>query len=106
MGVPDKISAIVTGDDVTYGKPNPGLYFKALLAAASKKKEFSIKNCLTFEGTLPGVQAATAAGAPVIVVSGDKPTELFEKEDPYMTIKNLEELFPKKFYEVIDDFRK
>ena len=101
VGIRNKIHKLVDGDGVTKGKPDPEIYHKALNVAGVLPK-----NSLTFEGTLPGVKSATAAKIPCIAVVENMPRDLFEEQKPYMIINNLEELFPKKFYEVIDDFRK
>ena len=101
VGIRDKIHAIVDGGGVTKGKPDPEIYYKALDVAGVLPE-----NCLAFEGALPGVMSATDAGIPCIAVVGDNPRDPFENKNPYMIIGSLEELFPKKFYEILDDFEK
>jgi beta-phosphoglucomutase len=53
----DQFDTIVTIDDVTHGKPDPEIY---LLAA--KRLGIVPTQCLAVEDSLPGVQAAVAAG--------------------------------------------
>jgi len=60
-GLRDAVSGIVAGDEVEHGKPAPELYLKAcgLLGVAAS-------DVLAFEDSLVGVQAAQAAGVPVV----------------------------------------
>lgn len=55
--------AIVSGDQVTHGKPHPEIFLKA---AQSLRK--SADRCLVFEDSRLGVMGAAAAGATVILV--------------------------------------
>lgn len=61
LGWADYFGAVVTGDDVTRGKPDPEPYLRAaaLLGVAPGQ-------CLAFEDTESGVSAAVAAGMSVI----------------------------------------
>ncbi len=59
-------SAIVTGEDVTHGKPHPEIY---LLAA--ERLLVSSDSCLVFEDTDAGVSSARAAG--MIAIDVRKP---------------------------------
>jgi beta-phosphoglucomutase len=49
--------AIVDGNDVTKAKPNPEVFIKAARLTKSKTK-----NCIVFEDSVAGIQAANAAG--------------------------------------------
>lgn len=62
-GLRDAVDGIVAGDEVRHGKPAPDLYLKAggLLGCAAAET-------LAFEDSLVGVQAAQAAGVPVVGV--------------------------------------
>lgn len=55
---------LVSADDVANGKPAPDCF---LLAA--RRLDHPIAGCLVFEDALPGILAAEAAGAPVMVVT-------------------------------------
>jgi sugar-phosphatase len=61
-GIPEP-RVLITADDVTHGKPAPDGF---LLAARSLG--VAARDCLVWEDTLAGVQAAEAAGAAVMVV--------------------------------------
>ena len=56
--VPEAFAAVVTGDEVTNGKPDPEAY---LLAA--KRLGVEITNCVAFEDSPAGVGSALASGA-------------------------------------------
>lgn len=55
---------IITGEDVTYSKPNPECYKKAIAVLGAHPEE-----CLVFEDSPIGIEAATNAGAHVIRVT-------------------------------------
>jgi sugar-phosphatase len=59
-----KPKILVTAEDVSHGKPAPDCF---LLAAGRLGQE--PKDCLVFEDALPGIAAAEAAGATVLVVT-------------------------------------
>lgn len=56
-------SAVITGDEVERGKPDPEIYLKA-----SGKMGISPDRCLVFEDIVPGLQAGLAAGMQVCSV--------------------------------------
>ena len=62
-GLVNRFTLIVTGDEVTQGKPAPEIF---LLTAA--RLQLSPQQCLVLEDADAGVQAAHAAGIPVIMV--------------------------------------
>lgn len=55
--------AIVTGDDVTHGKPHPEPYL-----TAAQQLGVDPAMCVAFEDSFTGVRSAEAAGAKVVVV--------------------------------------
>lgn len=57
---------LVTSDDVTKGKPNPEPFIKA-----ANLLDVKPENCLVFEDSNAGIQAALAAGAKVIGINAD-----------------------------------
>jgi HAD superfamily hydrolase (TIGR01509 family) len=63
-------STIVTSDRITEGKPDPMCY---LLAASDLK--VSPGDCLVFEDSFAGIEAATKAGMQVIALSTTNPAE-------------------------------
>ncbi|MEJ2113213.1 MAG: beta-phosphoglucomutase [Flavobacteriaceae bacterium] len=62
----DKFQAIIDGNNVTKGKPNPEVFLKA-----SEKLAISPENCIVFEDAIAGIQAANSANMITIGI-GDK----------------------------------
>jgi HAD superfamily hydrolase (TIGR01509 family) len=62
-GMRDAVEGIVAGDEVVRGKPAPDLYLKG-----SELLGLAPADMLAFEDSLVGVQAAQAAGVPVVGV--------------------------------------
>jgi beta-phosphoglucomutase len=93
-------SAIVTGMDVTRGKPDPQVF---LLAA--KRLEVQASRCVVIEDARLGIAAAHAAGmAAVGLVSTGRTRE--ELADADLVIGSLYELTPKILGNLIDNRRK
>ena len=61
LGIGQYFTTIVTGSDVSKHKPNPHPYLFAL-----KKLALSPEDCVVFEDSATGVQAALAAGCKVV----------------------------------------
>jgi HAD superfamily hydrolase (TIGR01509 family) len=86
----------ISCDDVKITKPDPEGYIKAALTSQS-----DIKNCLVFEDSLPGMQAAIDSGAWLIAV----PHMVHIKESERVrSIKSLSELSFEKLKELRADF--
>jgi len=62
----DYFDAVVTGDDIKRNKPAPDIYLFAAERLGLRPQE-----CLVFEDTPPGVQAAVNAGMTVIAVPNE-----------------------------------
>lgn len=86
----------LSGDDVTKTKPDPEGYLKAATMCAS-----DIKNCLVFEDSLPGMQAAIDSGAWLIAVP--HMVEIQESER-VRSIKSLKQLDIEKLRKLSKDF--
>lgn len=63
----DRFSALVTGDDVPVGKPDPAVYLRALAVACVDDPA----NALAVEDSANGIAAATGAGVPTIALRPD-----------------------------------
>jgi HAD superfamily hydrolase (TIGR01509 family) len=86
----------LSGDDVHQTKPDPEGYLKAAEISESK-----IENCLVFEDSLPGMQAAISSGAWLIAV----PHLVHVEESPRVrSINSLQQLNFEKLYELKKDF--
>jgi HAD superfamily hydrolase (TIGR01509 family) len=59
---------VVTGDTVTFGKPHPEAYLKAIELLAERDPELTARDCVALEDSAPGVAAAVASGAVTVAV--------------------------------------
>jgi len=66
VGLFDRFTAIVDGNDVSKAKPDPEVFL-----IAAKKLNISPENCIVFEDAIAGVQAANKAGM-ISIGIGDK----------------------------------
>ena len=85
LGAQDKIEVIVSGDDVTRGKPDPQVF---LLAA--ERLGVTRSRCVVVEDAPVGVQAAKAAGARAVAVLLHHPAGAFPEAD--MVVETLASL--------------
>lgn len=93
LGIADYFQAVITGHDVTEGKPSPQVF---LLAAQILGAE--PKNCIVVEDAVAGVKAAKNAGMYCVAVASSHPKEKLAEADlivdtlEMVTIKDLEKL--------------
>ena len=86
----------ISSDDVSVTKPNPECYLKAAVLSQSE-----ISNCLIFEDSLTGMNAAISSGARLIAV----PHLVSIEESPTVrVIKSLEQLNYEKLKSLFKDF--
>lgn len=93
MRIRDKLSVIVTKDNVAIGKPDPEIYLKVSSTLGIKPEE-----CLVIEDSVNGIKAAVNAGMTVFAVTNDITRESVHKaevlESRYI-IDDLTELKPR-----------
>ena len=63
LGIDRFLSVVVTGDDISHGKPEPDIYLKA-----AGMLDTDPSRCLVFEDVIPGVEAGKRAGMRVCAV--------------------------------------
>ncbi len=86
----------ISSDDVSVTKPDPECYLKAAVLSHSE-----ISNCLIFEDSLTGMNAAISSGARLIAV----PHLVSIEESPTVrVIKSLEQLNYEKLKSLFKDF--
>ena len=79
---------VVTGRDVTRGKPDPQVF---LLAAA--RLHIAPENCIVIEDAVAGIEAARAAGmACVALISTGRQASDFCSHSPDLMVRSLREL--------------
>lgn len=67
-------AAVIGSADVEHGKPHPEVFLKA-----AQKLGVAPRECLVFEDSTVGAEAARRAGMPCIVVNAIDPREAFER---------------------------
>jgi HAD superfamily hydrolase (TIGR01509 family) len=94
MGVADCISVIVSGDDVTRGKPDPQVF-----TAAAERLGLEPSRCVVVEDAPVGIRAARAAGARTVAVMLHHPAEAFEDTD--LVVPRLSDLTAERIIHII-----
>jgi HAD superfamily hydrolase (TIGR01509 family) len=69
-------AGIVTGEDVSEGKPSPDIFLEA-----ARRLGFAPDRCVVFEDSIPGVQAAVAAGMKLIALTTTNPASVLRDAD-------------------------
>jgi beta-phosphoglucomutase family hydrolase len=77
--------SIVSGEDVTWGKPNPEVFL-----IAARRLGVAPKNCIVIEDAIAGIRAAKAAGMRCIAVANTFPREELQQAD--LVVNSLEEV--------------
>lgn len=90
VGVLDHFLHITSGDEVARGKPNPDIYLLAL-----QRLGVAAQDCIAFEDSELGAQAAIAAGLNVVVVPDLKQPSDFVQENAWMVVDSLHEALEK-----------
>ena len=80
-------NAIVTGDQVTHGKPHPEAFI-----LAAKRIQCDPVDCVVFEDSISGIRAALNGNCKCIAVSTTHPIEEIEAENPHMIIVDFTKL--------------
>jgi beta-phosphoglucomutase len=82
-------AAVVTGDDVRHGKPNPEVF----LTAAAKLGANPVK-CVVFEDAVAGVEAAKAGGMRCVAVTfvGHHPEDALRAAGADIIVPSLEQI--------------
>ncbi|QNN72468.1 HAD family phosphatase [Vagococcus carniphilus] len=81
--IPDVFDVIVAGDEITKGKPHPDIFLKAC-----EKLNIAPSDALVLEDSLAGIEAASRAGIPSVLVEDDI-TDLEPVSGKYLLQQNL-----------------
>lgn len=93
LGIADCFQSIVTGQDVTEGKPSPQLFLLAAQRLGVKPEK-----CVVIEDAVAGVAAAKRAGMACVAVTNTNPRQSLQEADlivdtlEAVTVKDLEKL--------------
>ncbi len=95
LGLASRLSGIVTGMDVSRGKPDPQVF---LLTA--ERMKIDPHRCAVVEDAVHGVAAAIRAGMKAIALTGTAPREAFGEAD--LVVDSLSELSGSRIARIID----
>jgi beta-phosphoglucomutase len=91
----DRFDVYVTGEEVASGKPAPDAFLKA-----AEKLSLPASKCVVVEDAVVGIQAAKAAGMPVVAVTNTTERDNLVQAD--LIVDSLTELNAKNFAALID----
>jgi beta-phosphoglucomutase len=77
LGLDEAFPIIVRGDEVARGKPAPDVFLEA-----ARRLGVAPKGCLVFEDAPMGIEAAQAAGMPVVALTTSFQQAHFERLQP------------------------
>ena len=83
LGITNYFSSIICGDEVSRGKPDPEMYLKTLSNLKVSKNE-----CIIFEDSIEGVEAARNADIKVIGVTSSQSSEKLKSVGAFKTISD------------------
>ena len=87
LGVYNLFDSIICGDEVKFGKPNPEMFNKTVERLKLKKD-----NCIIFEDSIEGVNAAINANINVIGVTSSNSSEILNNAGCIKSINNYNKL--------------
>ena len=85
VGVLDYFHHFTSGQEVSRGKPHPDIYLLAM-----QKHGLAAEECIAFEDSEQGAQAAIAAGLRVVVVPDLKQPSKFVRENAHGVVESLQ----------------
>ena len=83
LGITNYFSSIICGDEVSRGKPDPEMYLKTL-----SNLKVSNNECIIFEDSIEGVEAARNADIKVIGVTSSQSSEKLKSVGAFKTIND------------------
>jgi beta-phosphoglucomutase len=95
LGRADKFAAIVTGADVTRGKPDPQVF-----QTAAGRLGLPAESCAVVEDAVHGIEAARRAGMIAIALTGTAPRD--ELKHANIIVERLRDLSPKLIRRLIE----
>ncbi len=94
LGISGYFDVIVSDEDVKKGKPDPEVFLKAAVWLGVK-----VPNCLVFEDSIAGIEAARRAGMKCVAVSTTHPEEKLGQAD--FVVSSLEHVDTNKVREIL-----
>jgi beta-phosphoglucomutase len=100
LGCSDAFAAIVTGRDVTRGKPDPQVF-----QLAGERLGIAPDHCAVIEDAPAGIRAANAARMASVALVGTASRETLREVGAHLTVDSLRELSPDVLTRLIDGER-
>lgn len=97
LGTDADLDAVVCGDDVTRGKPEPDVFL-----AAAEGLALDPARCIVIEDAAPGIEAAHRAGMPAVGIASTGRTRE-ELDHAELVIDSLNELDPDRLARIIKE---
>jgi beta-phosphoglucomutase len=94
LGRRKHFSAVITGKDVTRGKPDPQVFL-----TAAQRMDLAASQCAVIEDAPAGISAARAAGMTSIALTGTAAADKLSHAD--LVVNSLRELAPEKIARLI-----
>lgn len=85
-GLLDRFMFVLTGDDVTHGKPDPEIYLKA-----AARLDVAPERLIVLEDSAPGLTAARAAGAFAVGVPHEHSPAASIRETAHLVVPRLDD---------------
>jgi beta-phosphoglucomutase family hydrolase len=85
LGIENYFKTVITGHDVTEGKPSPQVFLKA-----AQELGVNPANSIVFEDAVAGVKAAKSAGMHCVAITSTHPREKLKEAD--LVVDSLEEV--------------
>lgn len=92
MGLLNRFSAVVTGDDVPKGKPDPGIY-----QLACQRIHCPPHAAVAFEDAASGVRAAKSAGVKCVAIAADARRDLLLAAGADAVLPDFVDITPQSF---------
>lgn len=89
-------SVIVSGDDVTVGKPDPEVFLEA-----ARRLHIPASRCVVFEDALAGIEAARRAGMVAVALTTTFPREKLQACHPHVIVDSLSTVNPPMLEQLI-----
>ena len=94
LGIGAELDAVVTGDDITHGKPAPDVFLKCLTGL-----QLPAAQCLVLEDAPQGVTAAHAAAIVAVALTSSRPAALLDHAE--LVVDALSVLSPARLDSII-----
>ncbi|MGC9450855.1 MAG: HAD family hydrolase [Oceanipulchritudo sp.] len=87
IGASGFFGAVIAAEDVARGKPDPEVFLKAASALGADPAD-----CVVFEDTLHGIEAALAGGMKAVALTTSHPESHFASSPPHAVVPDLSEV--------------